>query len=265
MSSRLIDPCEAHDLRLRARLAGAELRGKIGARWEVAGGCERPIELQLYGRSRPREYAPAGSVGNGASYVEVSVPCRRCDPCRSTAVWRWARRAQAEMQASARSWLSTFTVRPEQRLLVELEAERIASLKGWDYDQTNPLGDTLKARLYVIGAEYTQYMKRVRYSASRDGNRSLRHLTVFEKHKDGWPHIHALVHEVTRGVLTKATLEAHWKWGHSHHRLTKDRRAGEYVAKYILKDENQARVRASVRYGKALPTELIESSRNEVE
>lgn len=89
-----------------------------------------------------------------------------------------------------------------------------------------------------------------------------RFLAVFERHKDGFPHLHLLIHEQGQ-PLTKSAIQAEWRLGFSQCKLVdQGPKAAFYVAKYLGKDA-ATRIRASVRYGNgalsALLTELCDT------
>jgi len=90
---------------------------------------------------------------------------------------------------------------------------------------------------------YTDYMKRVR----KQSGAPLRYLLAVEEHKDGFPHLHALVHEWGTEVGKRA-LQGTWLYGHSHVKLA-DLAAAKYVCKYVTKSP-VARLRASLHYGR---------------
>lgn len=108
-------------------------------------------------------------------------------------------------------------------------------------------GETFAGVHKAIGKEFTLFFKRVR----KNSGQPLRYCLFTEKHRDGFPHYHALIHE--RGeAIPRRDIEAEWKFGFTSFRLA-DVNAARYVSKYVSKDA-QARVRASIRYG--LPSQM---------
>lgn len=113
------------------------------------------------------------------------------------------------------------------------------------------LSDRERTRLIVaeVSKECTKWMKRLRKSADHP---PITYLMVFEPHKDGTPHVHALIHErdLFRPVTYRQITGA-WHYGFAHAKLV-DSSTGEqtagYVAKYISKSM-AGRVRASLGYG----------------
>ena len=75
-------------------------------------------------------------------------------------------------------------------------------------------------------------------------------MMVAEAHKDGYPHIHLLVHEVFQPI-PKREIERQWPYGFTKVKLVQDQAAANYVAKYLAKDM-RTRVRASQHYGEEL-------------
>lgn len=100
-----------------------------------------------------------------------------------------------------------------------------------------------RGRFAVIAEELQRFLKRIRKNSKAE----LRYICVQELHKSGNPHYHLLIHEV-EGTLTKAVLQAAWRYGFSQAKLA-DPRTAIYVCKYLTKGEG-ARVRASLSYGR---------------
>lgn len=103
--------------------------------------------------------------------------------------------------------------------------------------------------------ECTRFLKRLRrrYDRLNDGNtepdcRGVRYLLVFERHKSGMLHCHALIH--VNGDLRYRDIKAAWNAGFMDAKLCDLRSAG-YVTKYATKDLTDAstgkvpRIRAS--------------------
>ena len=96
----------------------------------------------------------------------------------------------------------------------------------------------------VISAELTKYFKRLRKSGLK-----FRYVLVTEAHKDGYPHYHALIHEVS-AQIPKSRLQADWPYGFTTFKLVKDTKAAYYITKYLVKDA-RTRIRASGKYGQS--------------
>lgn len=183
--------------------------------------------------------------------TELEVPCRQCENCLRRRAAHWRMRANTEWQAASRTWFGTLTLKPEQHFRVLSEARAYCS-KSLDPEKRDfdslPTEEQFALRHRIISREITLYVKRIRETSGA----KLRLLCVAEEHKSGLPHYHMLVHEPNPAEsISKAQLEAGWKWGFSNWRLVKDPRAAGYVTKYLAKS-SKARVRASVDYGNDL-------------
>jgi len=222
-------------------------------------GCASPTRIQMLGLSEPTLHGwipprpvweddfvngvlrglhrvglrPARSSIVSRYYVDMDVPCRQCEACLKNRGRMWAARALRETKQAERTWFCTYTVNPENRVRVRIAARRAYGSE--DY----------LALYKVISKDFTKYLKRVR----KESGSTIRFLLAAERHNDGFPHLHALIHEVKGGV-TKRTLQGQWTLGFSHVRLT-DGKEAHYVTKYISK-QYLARVRASLRYGLCL-------------
>lgn len=224
----------------------------------------RGVESTLLSRLRQwqtddcsADYAPGyGHIGGWKPehkrLAYVSVRCRRCQPCQDHRRKVWTARAMHEMQMAPRSWFVTLTFRPEVRFIVESRADN--STRRRRAERLCDLSSTerFKAISNEAGSEVTLWLKRLR----KVSKAKLRYLLVTEAHKDGFPHYHILVHEVS-GNVTKRQIEHAWRRnGFSHCRvLDRDGKAAYYACKYLNKSAS-TRVRASLRYGQ-LRTEII--------
>ena len=209
--------------------------------------CLNPVERHGIGLADP-------VVGGRPHAFQLNARCRRCGPCREHRRRLWGARAVHEINASRRTWFGTLTVRPTDRFRMMLEADLTGS-RG-----TSSLKDNVRYGLLAsrVGKDVTKMFKRLRSGGAR-----FRYLVVYEAHKDGWPHVHLLVHEV-HDPIRERVLQAEWPVGFSKWRLVdSDLRAAWYIAKYLTKDA-LARVRASQHYGQAgaigLLTERIDAA-----
>lgn len=135
-----------------------------------------------------------------------------------------------EMKSSFRTWMGTFTINPHHRFMFSVRAG------SRDYHASHR----------EISKEITKYLKRLRKAGFK-----FRYVVVAEAHKDGYPHLHMLLHEVS-APIPKSRLQAEWPYGFTTFKLVKDRAATFYVAKYLAKDA-RTRIRASLRYGQSVP------------
>ena len=238
-------------LLLRALEAGASRESVIRIAWDVAGKCEDPKSVELFGR-------PEGLLGDqdygwspgqpGPHWLQLKVRCRRCRPCLRFRSMVWRSRAEVEMRLSRRTWFGTLTLRPDRHTYYMYQAALAASRSGIDFE-SEPEHEQFRRRHVEISKEISKFLKRVR---KRSGA-YLRYLLVAEAHKSGLPHYHLLVHEVTDRPVTKRQLESCWRDGFSKWKLVEadQKNVAGYVAKYLAKSA-MARVRASLHYGQTL-------------
>lgn len=192
--------------------------------------------------------------------VELEARCRKCEGCLAHRRRLWTARAVDEIKWSNRTWFGTLTVSPDYRWLLKGKAEQRCLQRCREpFSKLSP-SEQYMAIAEHLSKECTDWLKRVRKSAGVP----LRYLLVFEAHKDGFPHVHILIHEPALPVR-KALLESKWRYGFSQFRLVdQDQRAAVYVCKYLAKDA-LTRVRASVRYGQprieALTERIEEATR----
>jgi len=205
--------------------------------WDISSHCERPYEVALWTnvRKKPKLFedllAITSSGGKMSMSMRIQTSCRKCNECLKRRSKEWARRSYQEIQAAPRTWFGTFTVSPENRV-------RFKILAG---------GDDFKSVSSYFGKQLTKYFKRLR----KQGH-IYRYVLVFEKHKDGFPHAHLLVHE-TLARVSKRELQPEWPYGFTQFKLvgaavSDRRRTAWYCAKYLAKNP-QNRIRASLRYG----------------
>lgn len=240
---------------------GARITGPGVITWNVAPKCLTPRYVEVRGRSA-RATTLDGQTLPGALHLnpiprmghvvnwddpactlEMYTKCRRCPQCLRDRSLEWTYRAKRELEAAARTWFGTMTLSPEQHYLSTLRWEVAKAGRKWaELDA----GEEFQARHEVIAKEITLWLKRVR----KESGARLRYITVAEAHKSGLPHYHILVHEVSpRETVGERTLRRQWKLGHSKFKLVEGPAVAGYVAKYLTKSAD-ARVRASVRYGK---------------
>ena len=231
LSGKLLNFETFQGLAHKAIVMGAELNEDLRLTWDVSGDCETPVYREFW-TQKPRHLLQTVVVIDNCRprrFMAMYVRCRKCPHCRTRRAREWRYRAKFEILNSSRTWHCTFTVRPHERVLLRLKAG------SWDYD-------ALSAE---VSKEFTKYLKRLR----KNSGVRFRYLLVFEKHKDGFPHLHCLIHEVGQN-LTKRRIQGTWKLGFSDCKLC-DGQAANYVTKYIFK-ENWRRVRSSLTYGHRL-------------
>lgn len=214
--------------------------------------CSRPREIHAIG-------LPSGVVPDGIGPLPVSMlaRCRRCDNCLQHRRNLWTARARDEIRGSNRTWFGTLTVNPEHRMRLLVLAVRSTMerrLEAWTDLNTS---EQFRAICRHLSRDVTLWLKRVRKLSGVP----LRYLLVVEAHKDGFPHLHILLHEPTSAPVRKAMLESQWRSGFSHWRLVDagDERAALYVCKYLSKDA-LTRIRASSRYGQGATATKISAA-----
>lgn len=237
-------------LAMRGLTANARLKGPTWAEWDISGKCERPVPIDLYARhERDRGFTPGYTM-------EMHVRCRQCVGCLKYRAYIWRRRATDETGWASRTWFSTFTASPVEHHHALSRARHKIALQGLDFDALGEQ-DRFSTLVSAYGDEITRYLKRVR----RQSNAKLRYLWVTESHKSGWPHFHALIHEVSsERPCRHKILQDEWKLGFSSHKLVSGHQEASYVTKYLAKS-SLARVRASIDYGNPRPLDIASLKR----
>lgn len=169
----------------------------------------------------------------------------------------WIVRAKNETRqtasAGSRTWFVTLTVTPSKdwkMSIAGLAAAKVANA----LDAATPVVISQEiaersAELELLNREVDRWLDRVR------GKKKVRfrYLLVFETHKSGSLHIHALVHESGDTKLSRRWLEGKWSLGLIRSaKLVRSEEAASYVAKYLGKDLSLGRVRASKGYGRGV-------------
>ena len=216
--------------------------------WDVSHDCDSPVSVTMWSRS-------TGSVstalrGKVPPVMEVTLltACRRCRVCLRKKARLWSYRAQAEVEASQRTWFVTLTLSPDNHFWID----SVCATRERDF-WLMPQAKKFSAQAQVIGIEVTKWLKRVR----KNSGCQFRYLLVVETHNShrtseemrGRPHLHVLVHEFDGQPIRKDTLQAAWRLGHSNCKLvTTGQSAAWYVSKYITKAQD-FRNRESLGYG----------------
>lgn len=231
--NRIIDWDRFYSIFMQALSKGADISNRK-IEWDASQNCERPALVALTS-APPKGVTEYVHLEDGDIYfIDMLVPCRKCTTCLKSRARLWRRRARYEMLHSYRTWFVTLTVEPDWRWKFELEitSEKHGRDK-WDF----------KHHYRLISKEVTKMFKRLRSKGHK-----FRFLMAAEAHKDGYPHIHLLIHETEEfSPIPKREIQRQWRFGFSHCKLT-DLDAANYVTKYLAKDM-LARVRASLGYG----------------
>jgi hypothetical protein len=148
------------------------------------------------------------------------------------------------MVIATRTWFGTLTLAPAQALQLRFGTEVQKAQQGHILGELSE-DELFTAMVKQASPELTNWLKRIR----KNSGAKIRYILVCEKHKSGLPHWHVLINEYD-GRVTKAKLEAAWRYGFSHFRLVQreETKTAWYVCKYLGKSA-LARVRASQQYG----------------
>lgn len=248
--------------------------------WDVSGNCQEPVVRELHARPSPDHRTPLRKGGtfysldatlDGAQaqghevgpdrprqrrYItvapgtsapltlELTVRCRRCDPCRAIRRRMWTARAKRETGEAVRTWFGTLTLRPEVHFVHLSRARQRLALQGVDYD-TLSYHEQFVQLHNQSSRELTLMLKRVRKATGSP----FKFMLVAEAHRSGLPHYHMLIHEQDAAKpIRKAVLDKNWPCGFVKWRLVRELGEATYLCKYLSKS-TAARVRASVRYG----------------
>jgi len=221
--------------------------------WELAGDCMEPVLVVREGKGhfqmtrdfRDAEWQPGRTLAQ-------AVRCRNCVACMRWRRRQWGRAGQAEWVAATmrgwRSWFLTLTIRPELRFRLKAETVQRVGQDAFDrMDETARFRELSRTFQPLV----TNYLKRLRKAGHK-----FRYMLVTERHKDGWPHFHLLLHEASDSRVTYKALHGSWSHGITEAKLAKDDRCGFYLAKYLSKDKVN-RIRASQGYGAPLVCEAV--------
>lgn len=233
--------------RLYEKLLDLGATVSASGRWltaDLAGRCQTPVRVSMQSRANTPErkfVVIAKRKGNLPFLFDIDVPCRKCPACMKNRAAHWRYRMVSEYKAAPRSWLCSFTYRPDvhQYVLNWLRAEHDAA--GDQFDAL-PIEKQFQLRAGRLAKYATLYFKRLR----KEGNQ-FRYVLVAEAHASGLPHHHALIHEVADPVR-HASLARAWEWGFMNAKLIHEPAQAAYVAKYLSKSMG-AKLRASIDYG----------------
>lgn len=237
-------PDKFQPLLVRAIENGAERRTIQSTYWNISGSCLNPVlrNVETGNCKGESQFSPDQPYRR---WLDLHVRCRKCSNCLKARSRLWANRARSEVKISTRTWFCTYTVAPEYRVKFRILAGRKIGEVIHDCDTP----EKFRAVYDELGKEYTKYLKRVR----KNSGAHLRFMLVGEAHKDGFPHLHALIHEQDEPVR-KRMLEGQWPFGFTTIKLC-DGNSSYYVTKYLAKSL-MARVRASLHYGRPHATAL---------
>lgn len=205
--------------------------------WNCAKGCTAPVWLQYI----PRD--DTNGIRHKSMILDHYVKCRKCEACLSARRRLWYRRSLVEFERANRTWLCTFTLRPELQMRLQYAADIDCRKRRLETLDSLDEATRFSALCYAAGPVHSRYFRQLR----KDGNK-LRYVHVAEAHKSGVPHWHALIHE-TGEPIGKRVLQEAWPHGFTNMKLVVDQRGCGYVSKYLTKQCSQ-RVRCSIAYGR---------------
>jgi len=213
----------------KALSSGAEIT-RHKCVWDASLGCSKPYEVTLISQPPDSELLPKQRVRDGEiCWLDLFVPCRKCPRCLDNRRRFWSSLMKNEISYSHRTWLGTFTINPHWRFIFSCRSGSTDYFKSYS----------------EISKELTKYFKRLRKAGFK-----FRYVLVAEAHKDGYPHVHILLHETSYNIIPKSRLKAEWEFGFTDFKLVENSDSSYYVAKYLAKDA-RTRIRASQRYGRS--------------
>lgn len=213
--------------------------------WDAAGDCLSPVFVGLHGRPVEPPGSFVVSKANPPAFLDMWVPCRKCEHCLARRAAHWRLRARSEFDAAQRTWFATLTYHPVV-LFRNLTRTRVRLAKARvHYEELPPHEQFIEAERECF-SDVQRWLKRLR----KNSGATIRYLAVTERHKSGDPHFHVLLHEQCpeRPLRYDADLKGSWGEGFDSFRLLGDKKEAAYLAKYLSKDLS-ARVRASKGYG----------------
>lgn len=235
--------------------------------WDVAGGCQSPVCVERFARP-PKQRNSTSQNASGIWFrgaaeptglgvpltITMWAPCRKCSYCLKRRGAQWRDRARFETDTAQRTWFCTWTLSPDRQYHFLSEARAALSATGTDFEEVSN-AEQFQRVCWRIGRRFTLGLKRLRKNTGAD----MRFLIVAERHKSGAPHFHGLIHEQHGSpAITHAALKRDlWHEGFVNYKLA-DPASAAYVTKYLTKSA-EARVRASIRYGK--PIFMIDTPR----
>lgn len=231
---QLIDWSRFCSLISRALDEGATVKSSLTVYWDCAPRCDNPYLVRLYSKRPDKNHryhaeipVERSNLNGSPRFLDIETKCRKCHNCLDDRAKEWRSRAFWELQRSPRTWFATYTIAPDYRVVFACRAK----------------SDDFKPIYNEISKEFTKYIKRLRKAGFK-----FRYVLVAEAHKDGFPHLHALIHENSvLSPIPKRELAARWPFGYTTFKLA-DKKSAFYICKYLSKAV-LARVRASQRYG----------------
>lgn len=176
--------------------------------------CEDPYAFELVARW-------SAYAGKAPSIVAIwgLARCRKCPSCDRRRAMFWAGRAMTEFDASPRTIMGTFTMRPELHEEFDWRLERgawtrrgkaVPPVNLFEFDEKQRFG----WRASIFGEEITKWLKVLRKGNADHVKPQCRYLLIAEAHDGestsdvmkGRPHFHILLHEQEAGALVSGDI-----------------------------------------------------------
>ena len=223
--------------------------------WDIAGRCQRPIEVVQEGEGHLQPSASRKELEwQPNRTLAMQVPCRQCTACLRNRQKTWANRAKREFKQAdsrgLRTWFGTLTFSPETRFKNLTRTRSRLDAAGENLEALEPKV-RFREQHRETGALVSKFIRSLRKGRKklRAERMFFRYLLTVEPHKDWVPHYHIMIHEVSDLYpIRKQALHDRWSHGFSSWKLVTDDNAAAYAAKYLGKF-SIARVRASKNYG----------------
>jgi len=187
----------------------------------ILNDCENPYGYELHARDSAwhgRKVKPLSIIGQAR--------CRKCEACMAYRTWEWQTRGKTEYHACPRTYLGTFTMSPENHLLLDYRIEQGVLRdpecveKGWKQPprlmRDLSAQEILNLRVRYFGYELQAWLKRIRKGDGKREPPELRYLLVAEQHDSsrtdhemrGRPHYHVLLHDLNGQTALGSPAEA---------------------------------------------------------
>lgn len=266
-------------------------RGRFVQRYlaKLHGNCSQPF--MDWSKGRPEMFIFPGRLKG--VLLRATFRCRRCKWCRAMRTAEWGHRAVREYERAAATWIGCLELDPFEHAAVDLIRDQ-----SWtDRD------GVFAARVRVMSKYVTRWLDKVRIQRRRDLGRApdFSYLLVAEEHDGkrlqglaaaspnagaltGYPHFHLLLHEGAVGELIpeaewyttakgivraddKSALRLAWPfrgWTRFEKLDADEAWRCRYVCKYLGKQAQPFRIRASLGYGGELAESEATAVRSDV-
>lgn len=233
--------------------------------WSVSFGsqtsCVSPVRIGTYVAVDDRgmdikEQVMKVGLNHILGVIAVYARCRKCSRCLKARKAQWICRTIHEVDFWPVSRFVTLTAGGQARGFMEMEWNA-SGANGCNYDSLN-VKDQKMLQKRVFHRYVGQFLKKLRGKIRKLAG--LRYFLVIEEHKDGFPHAHLIISEITnseRGLTADIIKAAWWPNGFASVGIIQSAEAAYYVAKYLGKQSAGNRVRGSNSYGE--PRRVVDS------